>query len=139
MTLHATPHDLLRRLVASRGADREAAAWVASGLSAWLRAGGAVVLPKCLGLPNTATKVRLLLRDEWIREAASYVKADTIWKKACVLADEIRRFEGRLWPCWRNEKLPPARATPAQACLFFARGHGELPTTARQVRNILGH
>jgi hypothetical protein len=88
-------------------------------------------------LPNTATKVQLLLRDEWIREAASYVEADTLWKKACVLADEIRRFEGRLWPCWRDERLPPTRARPVEAALFFARQHGELPTTARMLRNIL--
>jgi hypothetical protein len=138
MTLNAAPHDLLRRLLASRGGDKDAAAWVAGGLAAWLRAGGAVALPRCLGLAPTPRKVQLLLRDAWIREAASHIDAPTDWKRACLLAEEIERFESRLWLCWRGERLPPARARPVEASLFFARQHGPLPETARQVRNILG-
>jgi hypothetical protein len=135
VSLHA-PHDLLRRLVASRGADKEAAAWAAAGLHAWLRSGGAVSLARCLGLAGTPHRVQLLLRDQWIREAARHVPGDTLWQRACKLAEEIRRFEGQLWPCWRNEKLPPARARPVEQALHFARQHGELPKSSRQLRNV---
>jgi hypothetical protein len=135
MSLNAAPHDLLRRLLASNGRDEAAARWVSDGLSAWLHAGGSLPLTRCLGLPTTPGKTQQLLRDAWIREAARYVEAATEWQRACKLAEEIRRFE-RLWECWRNGKLPPPRATPTQACLFFARQHGELPKSSRQVRNV---
>jgi hypothetical protein len=123
-------------LVASGGADKEAAAWAASALAAWLRAGGAVSLPRCLGLAGTPRKVQLLLRDQWICEAARHVPGDTPWQKACALAAEIRHFE-RLWECWRNGKLPPQHARPVEQALFFARQHGELPKSSRQLRNVL--
>jgi hypothetical protein len=106
-------------------------------LHAWLRAGGAVSLPRCLGLAGTPRKVQLLLRDQWIREAARYVPGDTLWQKACALATEIKHFESRLWHSWRSERLPPPRATPTQACLLFARTHAPLPGTARRLRSIL--
>jgi hypothetical protein len=128
---------LARRLIASRGADREAAAWAASALSAWLRTEGVRPLQYFLGLPRTARKTQQWLRDLWILEAAKHIEAPTEWQRACKLAEEIKRFESRLWPHWCSEKLPPTRATPTQACLFFARQHGELPSTARQARNIL--
>jgi hypothetical protein len=137
MSLNAAPHDLLRRLIASGGRDEAAAQWAAAGLSAWLRAEGVRPLQYFLGLPRTARKTQQWLRDAWIREAARYVEAATEWQRACKLAEEIRRFEGQLWPCWRNEKLPPARARPVEQALHFARQHGELPRTSRQVRNIL--
>jgi hypothetical protein len=132
----AAPADLLRRLIASGGRDEAAAAWAASGLHAWIRSGGAVSLPRCLGLAGTPRKVQLLLRDQWIREAANYIEAATEWQRACKLAEEIRRFE-RLWECWRNGKLPPQHARPVEAALHFARQHGALPTTARRLRSIL--
>jgi hypothetical protein len=79
--------------------------------------------------------VQLLLRDQWIREAARYVEAATEWQRACKLAEEIRRFE-RLWECWRNGKLPPQHARPVEQALFFARTHAPLPGTARRLRSI---
>jgi hypothetical protein len=137
MSLHAAPHDLLRRLLASNGRDEAAAQWVAAGLAAWLRAGGSLPLTRHLGLPTTPGKTQQLLRDAWLREAARYIEARTEWQRACKLAEEIRRFEGQLWPAWRGARLPPARATPTQACLFFARTHAPLPGTARRLRSVL--
>jgi hypothetical protein len=133
----ALPVDLARRLIASRGADREAAAWAAAALGAWLRTEGVRPLQYFLGLPCSARRTQRWLRDLWIVEAAKRIDAPTEWQRARKLSEEINHFESRLWSCWRNEKLPPARATPTQACLFFARQHGELPSTARQIGNIL--
>jgi hypothetical protein len=136
MSLHAAPHDLLRRMLASGGADKEAAAWAASGLHAWIRSGGSLPLTRCLGLPTTPGKTQQLLRDAWLREAARHVPGDTPWQKACALAAEIRHFE-RLWECWHGERFPPARARPVEQALFFARTHAPLPGTARRLRSIL--
>jgi hypothetical protein len=136
MSLNAAPHDLLRRLLASGGADKEAAAWAAAGLAAWLRSGGSLPLTRCLGLPTTPRKTQQLLRDAWIREAARYIEERTAWRRACKLAEEVKHFESRMWPHWRGERLPPAHATPAQACLFFAKTHSQLPATARRLRSI---
>jgi hypothetical protein len=133
----AAPTDLARRLLASRGADREAAQWVAAGLAAWLRAEGVRPLQYFLGLPRTARKTQQWLRDLWLAEAAKHIEARTEWQRATKLAEEIRRFEGQLWPCWRGQRLPPPRARPVEQALFFARQHGELPKTSRQLRNIL--
>jgi hypothetical protein len=129
--------ELLRRLIVTGGGDSEAASWAAGALRVWLASNGELDLPRCFGLPSSAKRVRTMLRDVWINEAARYIDEPTLWKKAVALAAEIKRFETRLWPCWKSGKLPPQRATPVEACLFFARQHDALPGTARQVRNIL--
>jgi hypothetical protein len=137
MSSGASPVDLARRLVASGGADKEAAAWAASALAAWLRAEGVRPLQYFLGLPHSARKTQQWLRDLWIVEAAKHIEARTEWQRACKLAEEVARFESRLWPAWRGQRLPPARATPTQACLFFAKTHSPLPETPRRLRSIL--
>lgn len=128
----------LQRMIASRGADAEAGAWAAAGLSAWLNAGGGISLPRCLGFQTSATRVQTALRNRWLIEAAEHVPGETQWAKCVALQAEIEHFENRRWPSWRRDNLPPARATAVEQCLFFGRRHGEFPRTARMLRNILG-
>jgi hypothetical protein len=133
-----TPIEALRRLVASAGLDREAAAWAAHGLGAWLRCDGEISLPRCLGLHTGPRSVRIALRNQFLREAAREFGATTPWARAQKLHAAARHFEAVRWPCWRREALPPARATRVERALFLARQYAEFPRTVRQLRNILG-
>lgn len=132
------PEVHLQALIASAGADADASAWVARGLSAWLNFNGAVPLPRCLGLPTHPRDVRIRLRNLWLIEAALLIEAATPWDRAKQLAAACKRFDDLQWPAWQGAvPLPPARATQLQAALFFARSQAGFPKTARMFRNIL--
>ncbi len=54
------------------------------------------------------------------------------------LAEEIKRFRSRKWPCWRYFDEPPGRATPIECQLFhaFHVAGGEVPESLRSIRRI---
>jgi len=106
-------------------------------LAAWLNSGGAISLPRCLGLPTSAASVRTDLRNLWLREACEHLDGETPWAKCVSLRAAIQRFEIHRWAAWRKASVPPSRATPLEKCLFFARGYGAFPGTVRMLRNII--
>lgn len=101
---------------------------------------------------------RLKERDELLR-AAHGLMDGTSWARCVALEREIRRFETIQWPRLREhdgativrDENGPAQPTlaavgidaPPEPCsalrryLFEARRLGPLPTTARQIRNII--
>ena len=132
------PVVLVQRLVAGRHADAETTDWLASGLSAWLNAGGTLPLLRCLGMPATVPKVKIAMRNLWLKEAAQFIEAKTPWAKAKTLCEETGRFERRTWPAWRHFDTPPSHATELQKRLFLALKTGAgLPGTVKQMSNIL--
>ncbi len=134
----APPIVLVQRLIAGRHADAEISGWLASGLSAWLNAGGSLPLLRCLGIPATVPKVRVAMRNLWLKEAAGFVAAPTSWAIARALSDECDHFERSTWPAWQRLDTPPRRATELQKRLFLALKTGVgLPGTPKQMANIL--
>ena len=132
------PIVLAQRLIAGRHADPETADWLASGFSAWLNAGGALPLLRCLGMPATVPKVKVAMRNQWLKEAAQFVGAAKPWARAKALSEEAERFERRAWLAWKHLDMPPNNASELQKRLFLALKVGiELPTSTKQWSNIL--
>ncbi len=132
------PIVLAQRLIAGRHADPETADWLASGFSAWLNAGGALPLLRCLGMPATVLRVKTAMRDQWLLEAAQFIGAAKPWARAKALSEEAERFERRAWLAWKHLDLPPDHASELQKRLFLALKVGiELPASTKQWANIL--
>lgn len=94
------------------------------------------MLLRYMGLPTTATKVRQAARDYWLCEASALLGGGTVSQRVRLLHDAIRRFEGRIWPRWKNFSSAPVDADEVSGCLYLARRSGELPGIC-QLRNIL--
>ena len=138
LTTSTPPVVLVQRLVAGRHADAETTDWLASGLSAWLNAGGTLPLLRCLGMPATVPKVKIAMRNLWLKEAVQFIEAKTLRAKARILYNEAERFERRIWPAWRHLDTPPSHATELQKRLFLALKTGVgFPGTDKQILNIL--
>lgn len=118
--------------------DPAAQEWLVAGLANWRRSGFAgAMLPRCLGLPCTASKMRQAIRDHWLRVAADQYGDLSIGGRAGLLASAADRFERRLWPIWSRAGEAPENAGPVDAVLFRARLSGPLPGTAKMMGIIL--
>ncbi len=128
----------LQALVASSGADSDAAEWAARGLSAWLNFGGSIPLSRCLGLPASPKDIHIRLRNRWLVEASTLLADGTTpWKTAQRLRDAAQRFEAFQWPAWKSFPMPPSHATNLQRVLFFARKNAAFPATTEMLRKII--
>ena len=74
-------------------------------------------------------------RDDYLREAYGLMSGAP-WGRCVQLAAEIHRFEALVWPRWRDRAAPPEPCSALRRHLFEARRLGQLPTSARQLRNI---
>ena len=128
---------LLQRLIISEGKDQEAAAWCASGVSAWLRFGKPIQLPRCLGLQASPDSVKKALRDALLRQAASMLKETGPWDRAKALARHAIRFETSLWRRICNLSTPPEQADEMTRLLFYARRAAAFPESTQQFYNII--
>lgn len=127
--------------VASGRAEAGDVAWLSKGFSAFLAAGGALSLERCLGLPRNTTAVRRAHRDYWLREAwKSFGEEQSPWRRSEKLATAVRDFQSRRWVRWRTLRAAPALATELEAALFQAfRSTESVPHTAMQLHNIANH
>ena len=57
---------------------------------------------------------------------------------SAALADAIKRFRSRKWPCWRHLDHPPERATRIERELFqaFRVSGGNVPESIRSIKRI---
>lgn len=114
------PHDLVARLAAGE-CDAEVMRWLVPGMSAWVRARGAVRMEQCLRLPTTAARQRRTERDYWLMQAAREIPAAGPWRGACALKVELDVFLTRGgWLAWRNDDAPPPGSSRQRTALFFA-------------------
>lgn len=114
----------------------EAARRLATGVRTWLQSGGALSLTRCLGLHHSPERVRMQMRDHYLRQAG---QALGIELQAAILHARMREFMGRRWPCWLDLREPPAYADPVDACLWHAAraAGGTLRMTRRRLAQIL--
>jgi hypothetical protein len=87
--------------------------------------------------PAHDARERLRDRDEFLRAAHALMNGSTPWRRCTELESDIRRFEAVLWPRLRDRETPPEGCSGLRACLFRARRLGPLPTTAKQLWNII--
>jgi hypothetical protein len=127
--------------VASGRAEAGDVAWLSKGFSAFLAAGGALSLERCLGLPRNATAVHRAHRDYWLREAwKTFGEEHSPWRRSEKLATAVRDFQSRRWVRWRTLRAAPGLATELEVALFHAfRSAESVPHTAMQLHNIANH
>jgi hypothetical protein len=110
--------------------------WLSAGLQAL--AEGDDPRPAMGLAPIDRCRLRRATRDRWLRRACRLVEASSAWGRCRELEREIGVFISIVWPRWCKQLDPPAGCSELRAALFRARQHGELPSTARQLRNICG-
>lgn len=108
-----------------------------SGFRAYFKAGGAVSLERCLGLPgrDAAKAYRLAERDYHLRRAAQLMAGPDGLPSSTDFGGKVLRFMSSVWPRWKHLAVPPAGCSEAHAALFAAMrlGTGNLPRSARQI------
>lgn len=121
----------------SGAASPEAQAWAAAAVARWWREGDTLSFHRCAGI-GTRQKTMDAIRNDLLRQAAAHL-AGCPSRRAETLAAMCRDFEARLWPLWRGDPEPPARAGSVNALLFRAKHLGAaLPTSTRMLVNIIG-
>jgi hypothetical protein len=113
-------------------------AWLGKGFSAFLAAGGALPMERCLGLPRNDCALRRACRDYWLRRAWKALGDDlSPWRRSEKLATVVRNFRSRLWVRWRALEAAPKAASDVEFALFQAFHSSErVPETAMQLHNI---
>jgi len=113
-------------------------AWLGKGFSAFLAAGGALPMERCLGLPRNDCALRRACRDYWLRRAWKALDDDlSPWRRSEKLATSVRNFRSRQWVRWRALDSAPKTASDVEFALFQAFHSSErVPETAMQLHNI---
>jgi hypothetical protein len=127
--------------VASGRVEAEDVAWLSKGFSAYLVAGGALSLERCLGLPRNDCTLRRACRDYWLRRAWKALGGPlSPWHRSEKLAATVRDFQSRQWVRWRALTEAPTIANDVEVALFQAfRSSERVPHTAMQLHNIANH
>lgn len=134
------PFELVSRFAAG-DTSSEVLKHVCGGFKAWIRAGTAVPLERCLKLPNTPKRAARLQRDHWLCEVVRLQGKLTSWAASVALATELDLFLSRgPWRVWQDMNEPPADASELRSALFhLAKANSGRTLTARQVSRRIGH
>lgn len=129
--------DRAQRLASGR-VEAEDVAWLSKGFSAFLTAGGALPLERCLGLPRNDSALRRACRDYWLRRAWQTLDESlSPWQRSKQLAAVVRKFRMGRWAHWRTLEDPPILASETELAVFEAfRSSERVPQSAMQLHNI---
>lgn len=107
----------------------------------WIDSNGGLALERCLHLPNTPEKFRLMQRDQWLCEALKLIPEKSLQAACNRLDHEWSEFLARgLWRACRDDPEPPESASPLSRCLFFAsRFNRGQNLEAKQIKRVAGH
>jgi hypothetical protein len=144
----ANPIDRLLDIgkIVDQHASPSTAKWFQRAVHQYLTGGNQQTLEKCLGLtspgagkPKLATSYRKRLRDEMLQQAFKQISQEHSVTVRCEqLAKDVKDFEARIWPLWRDLEAPPARCSELRRFLFLAAKTGEpLPTNWRTVYRVI--
>lgn len=127
--------------LAAGGADPSTLEWLHRGFDAWAKAGGEISLERCLHLPATPTRGRLMRRNLWIQVASNLIDVPEGWANASQLSAELERFLFRgPWPTWRDSKNPPLEASDLRTALFHvAKTNNGESLSPKQIHRLLRH
>lgn len=134
------PLELVSRFAAG-DTSSEVLQHMQGGFSAWVRAGATVPLERCLKLPNTPKRARLLQRDHWLCEVVRLLDEGSTWAASVAVARELDVFLTRgPWRVWQDLSAPPDEASSLRAALFYlAKANGGRSITPRHVSRRVGH
>ena len=132
--------DRAQRLASGR-VEAADVAWLSKGFSAFLAAGGALPLERCLGLPRNDCALRRACRDYWLRRAWQALDDDlSPWRRSEKLAAVVRKFRMGRWVQWRTLEDAPILASEVELAVFEAfRSSERVPQSAMQLHNIAYH
>jgi hypothetical protein len=132
--------DRAQRLASGRFEAADVA-WLCKGFSAFLAAGGALPLERCLGLPRNDCALRRACRDYWLRRAWQALDDDlSPWRRSEKLAAVVRKFRMGRWQHWRMLEDAPILASDVELAVFEAfRSSERVPQSAMQLHNIAYH
>jgi hypothetical protein len=132
------PLTLLTRAAAG-DFDDDVQSHLKAGLRLYLETGGTLPLERCLRLPTTPKGLCKAQRDYWLRRAWESLDAPSGWSRSVSLAEEIKRFESRIWGRWREYDTPPEKNTSELSkTLFHAFRVGiDIPRTAVGIDKIV--
>ena len=130
-------HMLIYRMIQTGHRDAEVERHVVQAIQRWDRDGGdGAALLRYLGIPTTAAKHRLAIRDFWLAAASDLAGGVTAYERAVKLETVLRRFT-ETWRAWRHLQEPPSHATALQGSLFYAWQAAPPPGRRRQLQTIL--
>lgn len=132
--------DRAQRLASGR-VEPDDVAWLSKGFRAFLGAGGALPLERCLGLPRNDCALRRACRDYWLRRAWQALDDDlSPWRRSEKLAAVVRKFRMGRWVHWRTLEDAPILANEVEVAVFEAfRSSERVPQSAMQLHNIAYH
>ena len=113
-------------------ADPVTSAWLRAGILRWARSDGAQSLSACLHLGDSPRRLRLALRDEWLKDAARFVGGST-----SALAREIEHYRRFKQAAWQRDDNPPIGARAVEVCVHHAALAAPLPRSWRQLHRIV--
>ncbi len=120
----------------------DVAKWLVCGIKTYVFEGASLDI--CLGLTtgpgqrSAANRIRELVRDDFLRDAASFIHFDDVsaWTLAKRLKRSIDIFT-ETHPDITKLSCPPTSFSPAKCALFHALKFGDAPKSARQLYRIL--
>lgn len=112
--------------------------WFIGGMTAYI-AGEDDDLAAALELPkSTRYALRKHLQRQHLRDAWNYVSCENPSPKARAerLADEVDRFERRIWPKSQQLAEVPSNWSRVRTSIYRARRFGSLPSHWRRLKDI---
>ncbi len=138
--VHVNPMDLAWRVAAGQF-NESVLDTLQRGFAAFVDAGGAVPLERCLRLPRSNARFRLAQRDRWLVEVARSIGGITSWARSAAVSNELDTFLARgAWRAWRDMQDPPAGTSNLRVALFYtAKFNDGKGLSTKQVSRIVGH
>jgi len=118
--------------------------WLRDGLFTFMTSGGGMKMDEALevkpgnGQSPLPKRYRFIARNYHLRRAATYCAGETQWARSMELSAAVKRFASGVWARTKHSPAPPTSLSPIQWELFMAFCAGDIPTSARQLDNIVG-
>lgn len=104
---------------------------------------GNKTLDICLGMRGQSERsfvyrYKMTQRNNYLREAHALCDGETLWKKSCQLEKEISKFQGIIWPRFRDLESVPIGTSSLRTALFNAfKLNSSIPNSARRIHDIV--
>src|SRR5674476_438757 len=111
------PMDLALRVAAGRF-DEWVLVTLQRGFAAFVNAGGAAALERCLRLPKSNVSFRKAQRDLWLAEVVRSTEGKSPWARYVAASAALDAFLSRgQWRAWRDMQDPPAGTSNLRTAL----------------------
>jgi hypothetical protein len=138
--IDADPMDLADRVAAGQF-DEAVNEKLRKGFAAYINAGGAISLERCLRLTRGNKSFRKAQRNHWLVEVARSTEGKTPWARCVATCNTLDTFISRgIWHAWRDRDDPPVGTSNLRVALFYAAKYNEgMSLSPKQLDRIVGH